>query len=254
MLVEGVHFRRATAPLRFDRSQGARRPRSPTSRRWGPRPGEAYVALGIPRRPRRGRMPRALRRARRGRGGDRDGARRGRRQRLAGADARRHRRRPRRRAGARRVARRGAPRTRRSCVTGELGGAAAGLLLLERPELRVARSTTRRPPRWSRAQTDPTPRLGAGAALAAAGAAAMIDVSDGLGADAGHLARGQPALASDRARAACRSSPASLEVAAAAGRGRARPRRRGRRGLRAAWRRCRPSGSATPGGRAAGRR
>jgi thiamine-monophosphate kinase len=72
-------------------------------------------------------------------------------------------------------------------VTGELGGAAAGLLLLERPELRdalddaVADGLIRR-------QADPTPRLTAGVALAAAGAAAMIDLSDGLGADAWQLA------------------------------------------------------------------
>ncbi len=73
-------------------------------------------------------------------------------------------------------------------VTGELGAAAAGLLLLERPELRgslpggVADALIAR-------QLRPVPRIAAGAALAAAGASAMIDVSDGLLADAGHLAR-----------------------------------------------------------------
>jgi thiamine-monophosphate kinase len=72
-------------------------------------------------------------------------------------------------------------------VTGELGGAAAGLLLLDRPRLadalqaEVAEALRRR-------QLEPTPRLAAGRALATAGAKAMIDVSDGLGRDAGHLA------------------------------------------------------------------
>ena len=72
-------------------------------------------------------------------------------------------------------------------VTGEFGGAAAGLLLLERPELResvtaeVADALVER-------QLRPSPRLEAGIALAAGGATAMIDVSDGLGADAGHVA------------------------------------------------------------------
>jgi thiamine-monophosphate kinase len=72
-------------------------------------------------------------------------------------------------------------------LTGELGGAAAGLLLLERPELAttVAMETAER---LRGRQLEPSPRLRAGRALAAAGARAMIDLSDGLGADAAHLA------------------------------------------------------------------
>jgi len=72
-------------------------------------------------------------------------------------------------------------------VTGELGAAAAGRLLLERPPLAaaiaapVAEALRRR-------QLEPEPRLAAGAALAAAGATAMIDLSDGIGGDARHLA------------------------------------------------------------------
>ncbi len=70
-------------------------------------------------------------------------------------------------------------------LTGELGGAAAGLLLsdLDVPGLADATAADLR-----RRQLEPVPRLDAGRALAAAGATAMIDVSDGLGADAGHLA------------------------------------------------------------------
>ncbi|MGI9557973.1 MAG: thiamine-phosphate kinase [Solirubrobacterales bacterium] len=72
-------------------------------------------------------------------------------------------------------------------VTGELGGAAAGRLLIEQPEL--ARGLDAQVGEALRArQLRPRALLEAGAALATAGAEAMIDVSDGLGADAGHLA------------------------------------------------------------------
>jgi thiamine-monophosphate kinase len=72
-------------------------------------------------------------------------------------------------------------------VTGELGGASAGLLALRRAELlrgldrEVADGLRRR-------QFAPEPRVAAGRALARTGASAMIDVSDGLGADAAHIA------------------------------------------------------------------
>ena len=72
-------------------------------------------------------------------------------------------------------------------LTGELGGAAAGLVILERPQ-----ATGGIPSEHSSAmrerQLQPTPRLAAGAALARCGATAMIDLSDGLGGDAARLA------------------------------------------------------------------
>jgi thiamine-monophosphate kinase len=74
-------------------------------------------------------------------------------------------------------------------LTGDLGGAGAGLALLD-AEARVD------PPRLGstlaselrQRQLEPRPRLAAGRALARAGATAMIDVSDGLGGDATHIA------------------------------------------------------------------
>jgi thiamine-monophosphate kinase len=72
-------------------------------------------------------------------------------------------------------------------VTGALGGAAGGLRLLEDPELRGA-IDPEPAAELVRRQLEPEPRIAAGLRLAAAGASAMIDVSDGLGADASHLA------------------------------------------------------------------
>ena len=85
-------------------------------------------------------------------------------------------------------------------VTGELGGAAAGLLLLE-SKAKTATSPEA-PSRFDplsgenlygepsclARQLEPTPRLDEGRTLAAAGATAMIDLSDGLGGDARHVA------------------------------------------------------------------
>ena len=67
-------------------------------------------------------------------------------------------------------------------VTGSLGGSAAGLLVLEGavqvPDASDLVARHRRP----------EPQLAAGAAFARAGASAMIDLSDGLAADARHVA------------------------------------------------------------------
>ena len=97
-------------------------------------------------------------------------------------------------------------------VTGRLGGAGAGLAVMEGrvPQSPAAAAVLAR-------RRNPVPRLDEGRALAAAGVHAMIDLSDGLATDAGHIGR---------------ASGVRLRIdlrGAAAGGGR-------RAGLRRAWR------------------
>jgi thiamine-monophosphate kinase len=89
-------------------------------------------------------------------------------------------------------------------VTGALGGARAAVEAWKRgdapdPEARAAFA-------------HPVPRIEAGQTLAEAGALAMIDVSDGLGADAGHLAE-QSQVAIELDLAAVPASLACLDAA-----------------------------------------
>jgi thiamine-monophosphate kinase len=101
-------------------------------------------------------------------------------------------------------------------LTGEIGGAAAGRLLLDDPNLgdTIPDSTAEH---LRARQLDPTPRLRSGRALAAAGAHAMIDLSDGLGGDSSHLAEASGvALRIDAGSLPIAKGVA--EIAAAAGR------------------------------------
>jgi thiamine-monophosphate kinase len=107
-------------------------------------------------------------------------------------------------------------------VTGELGGAAAGLLLLEasteaRSSFEPHSDSNLYRARLVERQLEPRPRLQAGRALAEAGATAMIDLSDGLGGDAGHIAKASGAgLRIDAGALPLQAGVA--EVAAATGR------------------------------------
>ena len=71
-------------------------------------------------------------------------------------------------------------------VTGALGGSGAGHLLLERKAGGLDADSGSE---LLRRHLRPRPLIEAGRALAGAGVSAMIDVSDGVASDAGHLAR-----------------------------------------------------------------
>jgi thiamine-monophosphate kinase len=110
-------------------------------------------------------------------------------------------------------------------LTGEIGAAAAGLVLLQNADCSIdppiEGSIDHSAADWGDAlrkrQLEPTPRLAAGQALARAGATAMIDLSDGLGADARHLAQASGVKLEIEA-AAVPLAPAAVALSEATGR------------------------------------
>lgn len=184
-IVEGVHFRRSSMPLEAIGRRALATALSDLAA-MGAQPGEAYIVLGVPEDLDEAGCLELLE------GVEAIAARTG--TTLAGGDISRstvlfvamtavgH-----APDAESLVTRAGASAGDLVAVTGELGGAAAALRMLDGDaagaglgeDLALALRVR---------QLDPQPRLAEGRALAAAGASAMIDISDGLGADAGHVA------------------------------------------------------------------
>ena len=99
-------------------------------------------------------------------------------------------------------------------VTGELGGSGAGLVLLDGLEVDLPDGER---DALIRRHRRPEPLLAAGRALAEAGVSAMIDVSDGIATDAGHLAE-RSGVAIEVRLAELPLTPGVEAVARAAGR------------------------------------
>jgi thiamine-monophosphate kinase len=184
MLVEGVHFRRETA---LPRSIGRKALAAALSdlAAMGAEAGEAYVALGIPRdviendclELYEGLAELADEAGVAVLGGDVSGAP----VLIVAVTVVGHAASP-----DDLVGRAGARPGHALAVTGQLGGAGAGLVLLERPDLEASLDPVLAAA-LRRRHLEPPLRLAAGASLAAVGAAAMIDLSDGLGADAAQI-------------------------------------------------------------------
>jgi thiamine-monophosphate kinase len=87
------------------------------------------------------------------------------------------------------VTRSGARPGDRVVVTGALGAAAGGLRLASAPKVDVAAVSSRSGRELLTAYARPQARVGEGQTLAREGSTAMIDVSDGLVVDLGHVCR-----------------------------------------------------------------